>query len=250
MDDFIAKTLRGETPARKTRQHGGVTIEWLDEGILQLTPAGEVRGALVVSAGIHGNETAPVEMLEQLLAPLVRGERPLVWRLLVVLGSPAALRAGRRFVDYDLNRLFGGRWQTATPGVETARAERLEQALETFLRWAMKRCAGIWICIPPFARRAFRALAYCPRARRRGRRIFSPGLARRATGAGISSRTGRHLHALFLRALRSTQLYAGTREGAAVRPERSQPVRPNAAGAVGAAGRLARACRYGCAAPL
>uniref|UniRef100_UPI0018F8A9A6 succinylglutamate desuccinylase/aspartoacylase domain-containing protein n=1 Tax=Cronobacter sakazakii TaxID=28141 RepID=UPI0018F8A9A6 len=89
MDDFIAKTLRGETPARKTRQHGGVTIEWLDEGILQLTPAGEVRGALVVSAGIHGNETAPVEMLEQLLAPLVRGERPLVvamsgW----CLGSP------------------------------------------------------------------------------------------------------------------------------------------------------------------
>ncbi|ELY2470296.1 succinylglutamate desuccinylase [Cronobacter sakazakii] len=132
MDDFIAKTLRGETPATKTLQRGGVTIEWLDEGILQLTPAGEVRGALVVSAGIHGNETAPVEMLEQLLAPLVRGERPLIWRLLVVLGSPAALRAGRRFVDYDLNRLFGGRWQTATPGVETARAERLEQALETF----------------------------------------------------------------------------------------------------------------------
>ncbi|MDQ9204365.1 succinylglutamate desuccinylase/aspartoacylase family protein, partial [Cronobacter sakazakii] len=78
MDDFIAKTLRGETPATKTLQRGGVTIEWLDEGILQLTPAGEVRGALVVSAGIHGNETAPVEILEQLLAPLVRGERPLV----------------------------------------------------------------------------------------------------------------------------------------------------------------------------
>ncbi len=132
MDDFIAKTLRGETPATKTLQRGGVTIEWLDEGILQLTPAGEVRGALVVSAGIHGNETAPVEMLEQLLAPLVRSEQPLVWRLLVVLGSPAALRAGRRFIDYDLNRLFGGRWQTAAPGVETARAERLEQALETF----------------------------------------------------------------------------------------------------------------------
>lgn len=132
MDDFIAKTLRGETPVQTTQQRGGVAIEWLEEGILQLTPAGDVRGALVVSAGIHGNETAPVEILEQLLAPLVRGERPLVWRLLVVLGSPAALRAGRRFVDYDLNRLFGGRWQTATPGVETARAERLEQALATF----------------------------------------------------------------------------------------------------------------------
>ncbi|EOV8960660.1 succinylglutamate desuccinylase [Cronobacter turicensis] len=132
MDDFLAQTLRGETPALTTQQRGGVTIEWLDEGILQLTPGKDVRGALVLSAGIHGNETAPVEMLEQLLTPLLRGERPLAWRLLVVLGSPAALRAGRRFLDYDLNRLFGGRWQTATPGVETARAARLEQALETF----------------------------------------------------------------------------------------------------------------------
>ncbi|EKY3225049.1 succinylglutamate desuccinylase [Cronobacter dublinensis] len=132
MDDFIAQTLRGERPAHLTQRCGEITVEWLDEGIIQLTPRGLTRGALVISAGIHGNETAPVEMLGELLAPLLRGERPLVWRLLVVLGSPAALRAGRRFMDYDLNRLFGGRWQEATPGYETARAARLEQALETF----------------------------------------------------------------------------------------------------------------------
>ncbi len=132
MEDFIAQTLRGVTPERNTEQRGGVRVEWLDEGLMQLTPQGHTRGALVVSAGIHGNETAPVEMLARLLAPLLRGEQPLVWRLLVVLGSPAALRAGRRFIDYDLNRLFGGRWQHATPGYETARAARLEQALETF----------------------------------------------------------------------------------------------------------------------
>ncbi len=90
MDDFIAQTLRGERPAHLTQRCGDITVEWLDEGIIQLTPRGLTRGALVVSAGIHGNETAPVEMLGELLAPLLRGERPLVWRLLVVLGSPAA----------------------------------------------------------------------------------------------------------------------------------------------------------------
>ncbi len=45
MDDFVAKTLRGETPARTTLQRGGVTIEWLDEGILQLTPRRGARRA-------------------------------------------------------------------------------------------------------------------------------------------------------------------------------------------------------------
>ncbi|ALB62505.1 Succinylglutamate desuccinylase [Cronobacter condimenti 1330] len=132
MEDFIARTLAGEAPPVQRCQRGPVRLEWLEEGVMQLTPAGPTRGALVVSAGIHGNETAPVEMLSELLAPLLRGETPLVWRLLVVLGNPAALRAGRRFIDYDLNRLFGGRWQTAEPGTETARAARLEAALETF----------------------------------------------------------------------------------------------------------------------
>ncbi|CCK06675.1 Succinylglutamate desuccinylase [Cronobacter sakazakii 696] len=55
MDDFIAKTLRGETPARKTLQRGGVTVEWLDEGILQLTPVGTLWRTARAHDGVAGN---------------------------------------------------------------------------------------------------------------------------------------------------------------------------------------------------
>lgn len=46
----------------------------------------------MLSAGIHGNETAPIELLNQLVNDLLSGSRTLAVRLLVVLGNPAAMR--------------------------------------------------------------------------------------------------------------------------------------------------------------
>lgn len=89
---------------------------------------------MVISAGIHGNETAPIEILNQLVTDLLAGQLPLAARLLVLLGNPPAIRKGKRYLSNDINRMFGGRYQHYTPSDETRRASTLEQRVMAFFQ--------------------------------------------------------------------------------------------------------------------
>ncbi|CAO96901.1 succinylglutamate desuccinylase [Erwinia tasmaniensis] len=132
MQDFLQLTLSGGQPEQKEGRNGLLRWRWLNVGILELTPLHSVPRALVVSSGIHGNETAPVEIVEQLVNALLRGELALQARLLVIYGNPAALRLNRRYVHGDMNRMFGGRWQQYEDCPEARRAWILEQAMDNF----------------------------------------------------------------------------------------------------------------------
>jgi succinylglutamate desuccinylase len=106
--DFLELTLAGHPPAERWGETPWLTWRWLEEGVIELLPRRPAAMSLVLSAGIHGNETTPVELINLLLAELMTGRMLLAPRLLVILGNPQALRAGKRYIDYDLNRLFGG----------------------------------------------------------------------------------------------------------------------------------------------
>jgi succinylglutamate desuccinylase len=73
--------------------------------------AGSAGPVLVALGGIHGNEPAGLHAAERVLARVARermAERGLVRGTLVVLaGNRAALAAGTRFIDRDLNRGWG-----------------------------------------------------------------------------------------------------------------------------------------------
>lgn len=146
--DFLAFTLAGDPPAvaqARGELANGVCYTWLELGVLQLEPAaaGEAPteasasvASVLLSAGVHGDETAPIELLSRLVADIAQGTLRLACRVLVVLGNPAAMRAAQRYVDDDLNRLFCGRHAQLAGGREKARAERLEALTAQFFAQA------------------------------------------------------------------------------------------------------------------
>ncbi|WP_423759964.1 succinylglutamate desuccinylase [Burkholderia sp. NLJ2] len=137
LDDFLAFTLAGGTPAVTDGACAGGAVRWLwlGDGLLALEPAaadGAARASVLLSAGVHGDETAPIELLSMLVRDLASGALPLACRLLVVLGNVPAMRAGERYLDDDLNRLFSGRHAQVPASREAPRAAQLEAAAAAF----------------------------------------------------------------------------------------------------------------------
>ncbi|MBI6925897.1 MULTISPECIES: succinylglutamate desuccinylase [Pseudomonas] len=131
---LLELTLTGHEPAEKTQVTSrGVRLRWLGQGALEVSPsAAEDCGLdLLLSAGIHGNETAPIELLERLLHGIARGDIVPRARVLFLFGNPAAIIKGERFIEQDINRLFNGRHEQSS-GPEALRAAELEQYARGF----------------------------------------------------------------------------------------------------------------------
>ena len=136
MENLLALTLAEETPERHEGKGPSFHWRWLGPGVLELTPTGEYDLSLLLSTGIHGNETAPVEIVDLLLRALYRAEITLHCRLLVVLGNPPALAQNKRYLVSDINRMFGGRWAQFPQSDETTRAQWLEKVVTAFFAGA------------------------------------------------------------------------------------------------------------------
>lgn len=136
--DWLAHTLAfaGQvTQPASVVMADGTRIERSGIGVLRLTPAQpEIDERLIVSAGVHGNETAPIEVLNRLVNGLLSGEWALRQEALLILGNPCAMVAGSRFVEHNLNRLFSGAHQKApyAGSEEARRAAWLESLCREF----------------------------------------------------------------------------------------------------------------------
>ncbi|MXP68001.1 succinylglutamate desuccinylase [Pantoea sp. Aalb] len=83
-----------------------IKVSYLGEGILQLLPSVGFKKAVILSAGIHGNETAPIELLARLIASLSKNTQRLNCALLIIFGNLPAIKLGKRYIHSDMNRLF------------------------------------------------------------------------------------------------------------------------------------------------
>lgn len=130
--DWLELSLAGKTPAQRQGAVPGGRYAFQAPGVLELTPnrTTDAARACVLSVGIHGNETAPIELLGECLTTLDASLAPLGAPVLVILGNPEATRRNQRFVTTNLNRLFHR--DLAETGDEPDRARELMAAVDAF----------------------------------------------------------------------------------------------------------------------
>jgi succinylglutamate desuccinylase len=131
--DFLGLTLanpEGLSPALFSLSNG-TEVEIWDTGVIYFQPAKYGRQDIVLSCGVHGNETAPIEICSALVRDILLGKLQLGERLLVLFGNPAAINNGSREIEDNLNRLFSGHHSKGAGLINAERRRAL--ALENYV---------------------------------------------------------------------------------------------------------------------
>ncbi|CDG80974.1 succinylglutamate desuccinylase [Janthinobacterium agaricidamnosum] len=121
----------------------GFSVALPASGMVQIKSrrADPSRTSVLLSVGVHGDETGPIEVLAHLLDALSRDAGALAVDLMVCVGNLDAIRAGKRFIDADLNRMFRPLRGALAGTAEAARADAMIAATAAFfnaagpLRW-------------------------------------------------------------------------------------------------------------------
>jgi len=90
------------------------------------------RPSVLVSVGVHGDETGPIEMVAYLVEALSRTPDALAVDLMLCVGNIDAIRSARRFIDADLNRMFRSERGSLAGTFEAGRADVLIDVTRAF----------------------------------------------------------------------------------------------------------------------
>ena len=99
----------------------------------------ERKKFIVLSCGVHGNETAPIEICDDMVQQILTGTLVLSHPVLFLFGNLPAMDIGERFVEENMNRLFSGAHSAGEGCVndERKRAKALEEAVSHFYSSAL-----------------------------------------------------------------------------------------------------------------
>jgi len=132
LGQWLDWSLDGQLPAASQGVFASGTYHLHAPGILELIPnqVSSAAHACIYSAAVHGNETAPVELVGEWLSGIEAGSVTLGAPVLVILGNLPALKAQQRFLTTNLNRLFNR--DLNAEGEEPDRARELMTAVDNF----------------------------------------------------------------------------------------------------------------------
>jgi succinylglutamate desuccinylase len=119
----------------------GFTVGLPAKGILTVKAAAPsaVRASVLLSVGVHGDETGPIEMVAHALEALSRTPAELAVDLMLCVGSIDAIAVGKRFIDADLNRMFRLQRGDLAGTFEAGRADAIIEATRDFFDGAGPR---------------------------------------------------------------------------------------------------------------
>jgi succinylglutamate desuccinylase len=107
-------------------------------GIIEFIPNAYQQGKgshVLYSCGVHGNETAPIEICDELVEALLAQTLSLTVRLMVQFANLPAMDIAQRFISENMNRLFCGA-HAPQDNPERVRANQLEQLTIAFFAQA------------------------------------------------------------------------------------------------------------------
>lgn len=134
--DFLEHTLATADDAVDRQFEilsAGTEVTLLDTGVLRVEPNTACDTSLVISCAVHGNETAPIEIVRDIVRDILEEEQKVGQRVLFIMGNPWSMKTAERFVDVNMNRLFAGAWQEYDTGLkEVKRAAKLEAFVANF----------------------------------------------------------------------------------------------------------------------
>lgn len=115
-------------------ERAGFAVAQPASGVLTVKAATPDAGrpSVLVSVGVHGDETGPIEMVAWLVEALSRTPEALAVDLMLCVGNIDAIRLGKRFVDADLNRMFRAERGALAGTFEAGRADVLIDVTRAF----------------------------------------------------------------------------------------------------------------------
>ena len=137
---FLKDTLEThiEFQAKSMVTDAGIKMDLTHRGMLEVTPCSVNKDTkhIIISCGIHGDETAPMELVDKMVEDIESGFLTLKSRCLFIIAHPESTLKHTRYIDENLNRLFDERVHPMNR--EVAIAKHLKSQVTAFYQGTLE----------------------------------------------------------------------------------------------------------------